>query len=174
VALFNMPAAGKCRKGVFKMKKLLVVLLVPFLVLGVMSCGGGFDAETANLTQLQGSWVSDASTISEDIAFVLTASEITIFRPDYDKDFGTLAMGTSFELSSDVATDGSFDGLMTITRLDDGAEIGWAYVYFVPNGSNPQLDLIEISWSGAYFSYQTHMIPPMGTYSRIVSATVSP
>jgi len=94
VALFNMPAAGKCRKGVFRMRKLLLVMLVPVLVLGVIACGG-FETDTEVDAYMQGSWSSittDASiwlpnvgSQAGDIQLFITPNEMTVFYDQFGK-----------------------------------------------------------------------------------------
>jgi len=75
-----MPAAGKCRKGVFRMKKLLLVMLVPVLVLGVIACGG-FETDTEVDAYIQGFWTgADAATVfsaNTGIDLFITPNEMT-------------------------------------------------------------------------------------------------
>jgi hypothetical protein len=58
-----MPAAGKCRKGVFRMKKLLLVMLVPLVVLGIIACGGGSVTGNDVDAWVQGKWLITTNSI---------------------------------------------------------------------------------------------------------------
>jgi len=94
VALFNTPAAGKGRKGVFRMKKLLLVMLVPLLVLGVMGCGGDFVAGNETDAYLQGNWAGVENVAGstgalvffvnslEDYGLAISAGQLTVIYQD--------------------------------------------------------------------------------------------
>jgi hypothetical protein len=75
-----MPAAGKMPQRSFYMKKLLLVMLVPVLVLGLFSCGKVMDADMMPF-ELQGSWVVWDSTASADgnIVLVLSGNQATVY-----------------------------------------------------------------------------------------------
>jgi hypothetical protein len=67
-----MPAAGKMPQRSFYMKKLLLVMLVPVLVLGLFSCGKVMDAEVMPF-EIQGTW--QCGTIN----LVLAGNEATVY-----------------------------------------------------------------------------------------------
>jgi hypothetical protein len=89
-----MPAVGKCRKGVFRMKKLLLVMLVPVLVLGVMGCGAKVPDGGANPIMLQGYWATAAS---QDVDLVISGNQITLINPTTSTYLGNIALRTSYD-----------------------------------------------------------------------------
>jgi hypothetical protein len=62
----------------YQMKKLLLVMLVPVLVLGVMSCGKGFDAGDPLPTDLQGTWEGQASTPADGVIFTIAGNQASV------------------------------------------------------------------------------------------------
>jgi hypothetical protein len=158
VALFNMPAAGKCRKGVFRMKKLLLVMLVPILVLGVMGCGstvliddgvsipaalvGYYTGEqNLNLT-LQGTQAALIDTNSEGFGNIVFAIEysgpyLDFINPNADSLNGA-------------------EGSIMFKRSDDGKDIARIDILI---GGDANAPTIEITDREIFFNYMNHMIP---------------
>jgi hypothetical protein len=89
-----MPAVGKCRKGVFRMKKLLLVMLVPVLVLGVMGCGAKLPDGGANPIMLQGYWTTSGT---EDVDLVISGNQITLINPSASTYLGNIALRTNYD-----------------------------------------------------------------------------
>jgi hypothetical protein len=124
-----MPAAGKSRKGVFKMKKLLLVMLVPVMVLGMMGCGGGLETGTEIPEWLQGRWTNSGT---DSGAIVVTANEISVF------DSATLANVTAIlafrveykgptdraKVAAAAGTGEDAKFSLTFTRIYDGVNYG--------------------------------------------------
>jgi hypothetical protein len=79
VALFNMPAAGKCRKGVLEMKKFLLVMLVPVLVLGIMGCGKVYDGSQVP-SIMQGAWISEQPYEGKEVTLVFSGNQMSLSR----------------------------------------------------------------------------------------------
>jgi hypothetical protein len=138
-----MPAAGKSRKGVFKMKKLLLVMLVPVMVLGMMGCGGNLETGTEIPEWLQGYWVTSAAPDASSILF--SANEATLFSAvtpgpstvkmayrveykgptDYLKVSDTGATGSANNIAANAEgykKDDRFS--LTFTRIVDGVTLG--------------------------------------------------
>lgn len=161
VALFNMPAAGKCRKGVFGMKKLLLVMLVPVLALGVMGCGSkaliddgvsvpaalvGYYTgnENLNLT-LQGTQAALIDTNSEGYGNIVFAIEyngpyLDFINPNTDSLLGAEAS-------------------ITFKRTDDAKDIARIDITVGGDANNPTL---TIDNREIFFNYMNHMIPIIG------------
>jgi hypothetical protein len=147
-----MPAAGKSRKGVFRMKKLLLVMLVPVMVLGIMGCGSSLETGGELPYILHGTWINtDADDGGIQLApwFVFSANEMTIYLPTAaaavadpaDLDFSDMFVQLAFRAEFSGATDDFLSGTeankrfsVAITRILDGVEFGeFTFDYNVPN-----------------------------------------
>jgi hypothetical protein len=117
-----MPAAGKCRKGVFRMKKLLLVMLVPVLVLGVMSCGTKVPDGSPSPVGLQGKWVTP-SVVSPDL--IIAGNQVTFLLKASDGSYtGNIALRTHYEgekgdNDSGIFITGATDSKLTFNWFDE-------------------------------------------------------
>jgi hypothetical protein len=126
-----MPAAGKCRKGVLEMKKLLLLLLVPVLVLGVMvGCGKVYDGDVTPYI-LQGAWVADNGGPN----LIISGNQITVMHVR-DITLGNVAFRTNY--SGDSAED----------LIDNNGTSGTDYCkleFYWFSGSNDLIGSFEFS-----------------------------
>jgi hypothetical protein len=166
VALFNMPAAGKCRKGVLIMKKLLLVALVPILVLGFMGCGKIEEGEPLPYFA-QGAYHGEDN-VADNIYFVLTPTQLTVLRSDNTdtSTLGTAAFRTGLEtgdVDQAAKTIGDNDNRaeLTLYGFDKGAGIqGTIQFYFADNTL-----YVTAVWFDERL-VQTYQLPREGTYKR--------
>jgi hypothetical protein len=122
------------------MKKLLLVMLVPVMVLGIMGCGKSLETGGELPYILHGTWVADP----DQPYFVFAANQMTIFVPFadgvsqadlvYTDGFLQLAFQAEFGglQSADFATGDDDDRTftVTITRILDGIEWGTFEMYY--------------------------------------------
>jgi hypothetical protein len=134
------------------MKRFLLVLLIPVMVLGIMGCGKSLETGDEVPYILQGTWVDNGNgpnsnagaTIWNNPSFVFGANEMTIFLPKagatgplfISGDFIQLAFaavytgakGTveNFEkvVAEAILADGVYEFTIKITRILDGVEWG--------------------------------------------------
>jgi hypothetical protein len=106
-----MPAAGKCRKGVFRMKKLLLVMLVPVLVLGVMSCGTKVPDGNPSPIGLQAEWEGSG----DSVGLVIAGNQVTLISPSPTY-VGNIALRTNYDGYKGT----NDDGLFTNAAADGG------------------------------------------------------
>jgi hypothetical protein len=102
-----MPAAGKCRKGVFRMKKLLLVMLVPVLVLGVMSCGTKVQDGSPSPIGLQGKW---ETTLDKAVDLIISGNQVTLLSKSDDY-LGNIALRTNYDGYKGLDDSGLFVGV---------------------------------------------------------------
>jgi hypothetical protein len=143
-----MPAAGKSRKGVFRMKKLLLVMLVPVLVLGIMGCGSSLETGSELPYILHGTWINNDADLDTDAValapwFVFSANEMTIYLPTAaaalaiadgdDINFADMFLQLAFRAEFGGNTDNFLTAndnanvqrfTVGITRILDGVEFG--------------------------------------------------
>jgi hypothetical protein len=146
------------------MKKLLLVLLVPFLVLGVMGCGKGFETGSESPIGLQGGWKgSDEATVT----FVLTASQATV----YDGNSGR-ALNFVTEFSGPIENGLAKEGeVCTLTFLDyvTGEEVGSLKFKATNDGiQNDAITLEDLADGGRKVEkeYQDWFLPSYQDYER--------
>jgi hypothetical protein len=168
-----MPAAGKCRKGVLIMKKLLLVALVPILVLGFMGCGGTEEGDPLPYFA-QGAYHGiDAD--NNNIYFVLTASQLTVLRKDAEtgETLGTSAFRTGFaegsgdngKISLDTlsiaaaATTTPENATLSLFGFSAKGEVGTIKFRLI----NRDLIVQDVWFDG---NVQTFQLPVKGTYGR--------
>jgi hypothetical protein len=178
VALFNMPAAGKCRKGVLEMKKLLLLLLVPVLVLGVMvGCGKVFDGDPTPIS-LQGAWVADNGGPN----LIVSGNQITLwnikgssagniaFRTNYTGDTGTDANGILPNLAANAKDPGQ--GTIEFYWFTGKNDlIGSIKLQFTTTGDFTKdcFEVLEVKYETWF---QNVMLPIEGTeYTRLLQSS---
>jgi hypothetical protein len=88
------------------MKKLLLVMLVPVLVLGVMSCGAKIPNGDANPLSLQGKW---GPTPNTNVSLIIAGNQITLVSPSTSSGKGNITLRTNYD--GDTGTDD--DGILT-------------------------------------------------------------
>ena len=148
-----MPAAGKCRKGVLIMKKLLLVVLVPVLVLGLVGCGSSFEEGEPLPYFAQGSFVGQGD--ADAITLVFTATQLTVLRVDKTTapaTEGTSAFRTGFD-GVQVNKDARSFGISTLTLygFDAGAgEVATVKLSF----ANDTYTITDVTYDGLAQSYQ--------------------
>jgi len=152
------------------MKKLLLVMLVPVLVLGLFSCGGKVMDGEAVLSAMQGSWYGDDTGDSDATGnyFVLTANQATVFKSSYTEfEDGTVAfrINASGAISSEknIEADKEYDGTISFYGFDDKkkTELGKIELTF-KSGATPS---IVVKKSEKSVHYQNLLIPPVGNYT---------
>jgi hypothetical protein len=74
------------------MKKLLLVMLVPLLVLGVMGCGAKVPDGDGNPISLQGYWITDGT---DDVDLVISGNQVTLLSNSATY-LGNIALRTSY------------------------------------------------------------------------------
>jgi hypothetical protein len=122
-----MPAAGKCRKGVFMLKKLLLVMLVPVLVLGFLGCSSSLETGNETPFVLHGTWVNiddDPETLPY---FIVTSNEITIIVPVAGEGVEDIQVAFRSEFSGtqwNFLTEGNQVATFGLTRIVDGVDFG--------------------------------------------------
>jgi hypothetical protein len=164
-----MPAAGKSRKGVFRMKKLLLVMLVPVLVLGIMSCGSTPETGDEVPYALHGTWVNNLDGVTNappgalpgvgiftDPSFIFAANEMTIVLPQAGAGVNGYVPGEFLQLAFVAVYGGEKDNFMTvattapnnyvdftvtITRILDGVE--WGVFRFRYSGDSDTIEVLE-------------------------------
>jgi len=168
-------------------------MLVPVLVLGLIGCtGGAFDPEGLEaVTSLQGSWTQNVATDTDSAgyAFVLTASQMTIFRGDYSEEFGNICYWAKADETAAPATAVTYTNLLNVpgrsvtfggtgnnVRLfeiemflysNPDMRIGDVTLFLIPDASgDPAKDEVIVTWAGASFTYQNFMLPQPGLYLR--------
>jgi hypothetical protein len=97
------------------LKKLLMVMLVPMLVLGLMGCGDDYETGMETVAAVQGSWYDQGSS---DVWFILAAGQATVF----DLDRGNLAFRTEFNAGNAVANDAVASVWLTTAANNVSAE----------------------------------------------------
>jgi hypothetical protein len=74
------------------MKKLLLVMLVPVLVLGVMGCGKVPNGDS-NPISLQGAWTTGGS---DNVDLVISGNQVTLLSKQTAGGLGNIALRTSY------------------------------------------------------------------------------
>jgi len=150
------------------MKKLLLVMLVPVLVLGLFSCGKVLDGD-AVLSAMQGRWYDTGSVNS----FVLTGNQATVFKGTYaEEEKGKVAFRISAsgaianEKNIDPSTD--YEGQITFYGFEDKkrVELGKITVTFTSASTGASDASLEVTKSEKAVVYQNLIIPPVGKYTQ--------
>jgi hypothetical protein len=176
VALFNMPAAGKYRKGVLEMKKLLLLLLVPVLILGVMvGCGKVFDGDPTPIS-LQGAWVADNGGPS----LIVTGNQITVMHLK-DTTLGNIAFRTNYtgdkgdNDSGIFENDPTYEIVLEFYWFDGNNDlIGSITSTFTPGGdidgfAADEFEITEVKYETVF---QNVMLPKKDTkYTRLLQSS---
>jgi hypothetical protein len=110
------------------MKKLLLVMLVPVLVLGVMGCGAKTPDGSPNPIGLQGLWNPPAGSTSPSL--VIAGNEVTLLS-NSSTYLGNIALRTSYNGSKGDADSGIF----TTGATDPEIEFFWFDDPFTKIGS---------------------------------------
>ena len=157
------------------MKKLLLVMLVPVMVLGLMGCGKIYNGQE-NPVCLQGAW-SDTETL---FAFVVTGNQATVFRP-YDavaETFGNVAFRTNYLGDEKGALDSNEEFTIEFYLFDQKetkiGEIQCRFSNGYQNGTDPADDVIYVEESIYEKYYSNYIIPPKGTYNRTLVQEATP
>jgi len=165
------------------MKKLLLVMLVPVLVLGLFSCGGKVMDGEAVLSAMQGEWTgrdgtSDTPPVPDTTGniFVLTANQATVFKTSYaDQEDGTVAFrinaSGAIATEKNIVAGGVYSGTISFYGFDDKkkTELGKIDVTFTAADSNASpavVSEIEVTKSEKAVHYQNLLIPPVGKYRQ--------
>jgi hypothetical protein len=147
------------------MKKLLLVMLVPVLVLGVMSCKAKVPDGDGNPLSLQGYYKTSSGNYKPDL--VIAGNQITLlkdegnisFRTSYDgpkgtNDSGILAVGDEFKITFNSFEDpygevGTIKAKVTVLtpmtfKIDTLANEGVKYESYVQNVMLPQPEAVYV------------------------------
>jgi hypothetical protein len=137
------------------MKKLLLVMLVPVLVLGVMGCGKVLDADIMPL-DLQGSWENTAA----ELVLVLAGNEATIYSTS--NNLRTAAYRV--EVTANKDTNGNMSastGQIKFVGFTDKKAKEIATVEFGFSGTS--IEITKVTRADDAVSY---LIPELGTYTK--------
>jgi len=135
------------------MKKLLLVMLVPVLVLGLFSCGKVADYDMMAF-DLQGTWTNG------DIVMVLAGNEATI------KSSSSALKSAAYRVEVSVTTletvDNNTDGTIKFVGFKDKKAAEIATVNFTYHSSS-SLEITDVKRADDAISY---LLPSTGNYSR--------
>ena len=164
------------------MKKLLLVLLVPVMVLGLMVSCGPMDGET-NPISLQGVWLP-VNAQDNDIGFILSANQATVFKV-YNTSgdvqlsmstYGNIAYRTDYSGPDafglvDPTTFRAGSGDATAIGIGPGREFKLTFNWF--EGSNDEIGKIT-AWFllGSQLSEDLDMGTATAIYADIVTAMI--
>jgi len=155
---FYMPAAGKCRKGVFSMKKLLLVMLVPVLVLGLFSCGKVQDMGDPMALGLHGSWLSGKD---NDTVLVLSGNQASLYS--ISDNLKTATYRIVAPVPGDEAADGSLNGDIEFYGFFDTKAELIATITFSLNAAGTSLNITQAVREDNAVSYY---LPEVATYTK--------
>jgi len=152
------------------MRKLLLVMLVPILVLGVMGCGKETVMNDGNpvISAMQGFWDDGAGN-----TFVLSASQITVFKDVYattPTEKGTVAFWINatgaISETKDLQSDETYQGTIEFYGYGDTKKqkIATIEVTFDPAGGTD--GTIRVTKVTKEIAYENQLIPPVALYSR--------
>jgi hypothetical protein len=111
------------------MKKLLLVMLVPVMVLGMMGCGSSLETGNEIPFGMHGTWIplfnvgGTPSYVLEAPYFIITANEMTVIIPNLVIGSTQLAFRAEWSGPNEVPEDGD-EFTLAITRILDGVEWG--------------------------------------------------
>jgi hypothetical protein len=140
------------------MRKLLLVMLVPFLVLGVMGCSG-IDADVQTDYRVQGAWVAEA----EGYTLIINAGTMVVkYQDDVSTPYRTEWSPGAYD-PSDVAL-ALIDGEMTLFDYKTNDEIATIIISCVP-GDSLTIDP-DVDWNVEEY-YYSNAFPKSTTYAFV-------
>jgi len=158
------------------MRKLLLVMLVPVLVLGVTGCGKETvkNDGTPVISAMQGFWVGKASTPVQGNEFVLSASQATVFKDTYtDQELGTVAfwINATGKISEEkeIVSGQTYSGTIEFYGYGDTKQqkIATITVIFTPGDKTATTPAtIEVTKIEKEVHYENMIIPPVGLYEQ--------
>jgi hypothetical protein len=174
------------------MKKLLLVMLVPVMVLGIMGCGKSLETGDEVPYILHGTWVDDgtgdnsanAGLFNNNPAFVLTANEMTVYLPQagalttpagftgggyLQLAFAAEFIGPKDNFLDDADDDGNVEFSVKITRILDGVEWGtFKFQYNVTRDQITCIETIKIETSVVPYYEFNNLLPEEAVYDRAI------
>jgi hypothetical protein len=159
------------------MRKLLLVMLVPVLVLGVMGCGNKIDAGVQTDEKVQGAWTGSGD--ASGYVLFISAAQITVKFADkvstpYRTEFGYQAGTPRFLgeagagdawLGEDPAVtpaEGDIAANITLFKYEDNTEIATIKVVLVGGA----LTILDVNNADDLY-YKADAFPVEGTYSAM-------
>jgi hypothetical protein len=154
---FLYACGGQTPQRSFLMRKLLLVMLVPVLVLGVMGCGNKIDADVQTDYLVQGSWVLD------DYTLVINAATMVV---KYVTDVSTPYRTEWSYISDPTDRTANPEGEMTLFDYHSNGEIATIHVLVVPGET---LTVSDIVWNVEEY-YYSNAFPIEGEYIALSKA----
>jgi hypothetical protein len=158
------------------MKKLLLVMLVPILVLGMIGCGKSKETGDEIPYALHGTWVTGTANAPY---FVFSANEMIISVQTvlpaptnfgwFQLAFNAVYTGPKNDFDKKLEEDGKVEFSVKITRILDGVE--WGTYKFVYTGATDTITLqdegdIKIADSVLPYYEYNHLLDPDANYNR--------
>jgi hypothetical protein len=166
------------------MRKLLLVMLVPVMVLGVMGCGDTIDPGVQTDAKIQGAWVNEAA----DYKVFVSAAQMSVkymqdvvtpYRTEFSYQFADpryISEDTEDD-AADWAGEDGFDysytpkegdiaALITLFRYVDNVEIATIAIVWAAGSSSAdgELHVIDVTYAEDEYYYSNAM-PKVGKYT---------
>jgi hypothetical protein len=165
------------------MRKLLLVMLVPFLVLGVMGCGSKIDATIQTDAYIQGAWEGSGTASGYTLVFnagqvtVITDKTVTPYRTEFtyiaaDPRFISEDLGADdWKGEADVTFSSTTDQIVASIVLytyEDNTELLTAYLYadVTTHTTGDTMTVAKVVFSEDYY-YFKDAIPEEGDYTKL-------
>jgi hypothetical protein len=166
------------------MRKLLLVMLVPVLVLGVMGCGSKIDESIQTDAYIQGAWLGSGDASGFTLVFnagqmtVTTDKTVTPYRTEFsyisaDPRFISADVGEdAWAGEADVTFTSSTDQIVAsvvLFKYEDNTELMTVYLFAdVTNktASGCTMTVAKVVYAEDYY-YFKDAIPEEGTYTKL-------
>jgi hypothetical protein len=112
------------------MRKLLLVMLVPILVLGVMGCGNKIDADTQTDYPIQGAWIMDDYTV-----YINAATMVVKYYTDVSTPYRT-----EWSREGDFKAGEVIEGELTVFGYKDNVELATLPITYTPGTAGTPAD----------------------------------